>query len=69
MHMSGKLVYSMSKTGKLLVWSAVLDTTPNEDGFLEITLTSGQDTGKKVNKVRYVKTGMNIGKSNETSLH
>lgn len=67
--MSGKIVYSRSKTGKLLVWSAVLDTVPNNDGFLEITITSGQDTGKKVDKVRYVKSGMNIGRSNETSLH
>ena len=66
--MSDKIVYSMSKTGKLLVWSASLDTVPNSDGFLEITIVSGQDSGKKVSKVRHVKKGMNIGKANETTL-
>jgi len=67
--LNDKVIYSISKTGKLLVWSASLSQTPNVDGYLEIEVTSGQDTGKKVNKVRHVKGGKNIGRSNETTLH
>jgi DNA ligase-1 len=63
-----KTLYSVSKTGKTLVWSASIATAPNRDGHLEITVVSGQESGKKVSKVRLVKGGKNLGRSNETSV-
>lgn len=63
-----EVLYSVSKTGKILVWQAVLSPVLNEDGHLEITITSGQQEGKKVNKVRLVKSGKNIGRANETTI-
>lgn len=67
MTINNKEIYSMSKTGKILVWKASLNETPNSDEALEITITSGQLTGKHTTKVRYVSKGKNIGRSNETS--
>ena len=63
-----KTLYSVSKTGKILEWSALLCQDANIDGHLEILITSGQKDGKKVSKIRYVKSGKNIGRSNETSI-
>lgn len=63
-----KTIYSISKTGKITVWSATLNTTPNSEGFLEIHIESGYEDGKKINKIRLIKAGKNIGRSNETSL-
>ena len=62
------VLYSVSKTGKILVWQAMLSPDLNDDGHLEITITSGQQEGKKVNKVRLVKSGKNIGRANETTI-
>ena len=61
-------IYSMSKTGKTTQWTASLNTTPNSDGFLEISITSGYTDGKQIEKVRLVKAGKNIGRANETTL-
>lgn len=61
-------IYSISKTGKITTWNAVLDSTLNSEGYLEIKITSGYEDGKKITKVRLVKSGKNIGRSNETSL-
>lgn len=63
-----KSIYSVSKTGKILVWQAVRSPFLNQEGYLEIVVTSGQLEGKKTSKVRLVKAGKNIGKSNETSI-
>ena len=63
-----EVLYSVSKTGKILVWQAMLSPDLNDDGHLEITITSGQQEGKKVNKVRLVKSGKNIGRANETTI-
>ena len=63
-----EFLYSVSKTGKILVWQAMLSLDLNDDGHLEITITSGQREGKKVNKVRLVKSGKNIGRANETTI-
>ena len=62
------ILYSMSKAGKITQWSATLNTTPNSDGFLEITIESGYEDGKKITRSRMVKSGKNIGRSNETTL-
>lgn len=63
-----KILYSVSKTGKILVWQAILSKELNADGYLEIAVSSGQAEGKKVTKVRVVKSGKNVGRSNETSI-
>ena len=62
------ILYSMSKAGKITQWSATLNTTPNSDGFLEITIESGYEDGKKITRSRMVKSGKNIGRANETTL-
>lgn len=64
-----KTLYAMSKTGKTLMWTATSDGTLNSDGFVELNIESGQLDGKHTHKVRYVKKGMNVGKSNETSIY
>lgn len=63
-----KTIYSISKTGKVLEWNAHLRQDLNPNGHLEIVITSGQQGGKKVSKIRLVKSGKNIGKVNETSI-
>lgn len=60
-------LYSKNKTGKTLEWSAsLLDI--NEDGYIPIEIVFGQLGGKLQTKYRYVKSGKNIGKKNETTL-
>lgn len=61
-------IYSQSKTGKITTWTATLDETPNALGYLEITISSGYEDGKKIERIREIKAGKNIGKANETSL-
>ena len=63
-----KKIYSVSKTGKILVWQAELNPEMNADGHIEIVISSGQLEGKHTTKVRLVKSGKNIGRSNETSI-
>lgn len=63
-----KTIYSMSKTGKVTQWEASLNTTPNSEGYLEITIESGYEDGKKISKTRLIKSGKNIGRANETTL-
>lgn len=61
-------LYSKSKTGKTLVWSAFSDYSLNTEGFVNIIVTWGQENGKMQEKIRTVKSGKNLGRSNETSL-
>lgn len=61
------MLYSKSKTGKILEWKATLDTNLNTEGHYEITIEWGQQEGKKQTKVVTIKKGMNIGKTNETT--
>lgn len=62
------MLYSKSKTSKVLEWEATLNETPNEKGYYEITIQSGQQGGKKISKVKEVKKGVNIGKANEVTI-
>lgn len=66
--MNNKIIYSVSSKGKITTWEASLNYTPNSEGYLEITITSGYEDGKKVDRIREVKSGKNIGRANETSL-
>lgn len=63
-----EVLYSVSKTGKTLLWQAFANASLNEDGHVEIQITTGQLGGKKVSKTRLVKSGKNIGKANETTI-
>ena len=61
------MLYSKSKTGKILEWKATLDPNVSTEGHYEITIEWGQQEGKKQTKVVTIKKGMNIGKANETT--
>lgn len=60
-------LYSKNKSGKLLEWT--ITTLPvNEDGHVPIQIVFGQVGGKLQTKLRYVKSGKNKGKVNETTV-
>lgn len=66
--MNNLTIYSKSKNGKITSWNASLNETLNSNGFLEITITSGYEDGKKIERIREVKSGKNLGRANATTI-
>lgn len=66
--MNGTTLYSKNKSGKTLVWKAESDLTLNDQGWITINVSYGQEGGKIQNKVRYTKSGKNKGKANATTI-
>ena len=61
-------LYKLDSKNKVREWEICISDTLTEDGYKEIVITHGLQDGKKQTKTRYVKSGKNIGKANETSL-
>ncbi len=67
--MNGVTLYSKNKSGKILEWRAESDLTVDPDtGWITLNLYYGQQGGKIQHKVRYTKSGKNIGKANATTI-
>lgn len=64
----GKPLYTLDSKNKVRVWSVNSSLIPNKEGYIELEIIHGVLNGKLQSKFRYVKSGKNIGKSNETSL-
>lgn len=65
---NNEYLYSKSKTGKILEWKASTDFKLDSNNYVVITVEWGQQNGKKQTKTRFVKSGKNLGKKNETSI-
>lgn len=61
-------LYKLDTKNKIREWEAYVSPNLTDEGFREIIITHGLQDGKKQTKSRYVKTGKNLGKSNETTL-
>lgn len=61
-------LYKLDSKNKIRSWSISIldDLTP--EGYKQIQIVHGLEEGKKQTKLRYVKSGKNQGKANETSL-
>lgn len=61
-------LFGFASSGKVKVWKASTDYRLNADSHIEIIVEWGYVDGKKQTKTRYVKSGKNVGKSNETTI-
>ena len=65
---NGVKLYSYNSKNKILIWYAESDLELDSEGRIPITIYYGQQGGKISQKIRYVNSGKNKGKANETSL-
>lgn len=65
----GRELYLEANNGKIQMWKADISSELTQEGFVTITATYGMTDGKKQTKDTFVKSGKNIGKKNETSIH
>lgn len=65
---NGVKLYSYNSKNKVLIWYAESDLELDSEGRIPITIYYGQQDGKISQKIRYVNSGKNIGKSNETTI-
>lgn len=61
-------LFGFASSGKVKMWKASTDLLLNSDNQIEIIVEWGYVDGKKQTKTRYVKSGKNKGKANETSI-
>lgn len=61
-------LYKLDSKNKIREWEISISAKPTLEGYKEIIIIHGQQDGKKQTKYRYVKSGKNIGKANETTL-
>lgn len=66
--MNGIKLYSKNKSGKTLQWWAESDLTLNDEGYISLNIYYGQVDGKTQHKVRFTKSGKNLGKKNATTI-
>lgn len=65
---NGVKLYSYNSKNKVLIWYAESDLELDSEGRIPITIYYGQQDGKISQKIRYVNSGKNKGKSNETTI-
>ena len=65
---NGVKLYSYNSKNKVLIWYAESDLELDSEGRIPITIYYGQQGGKILQKIRYVNSGKNKGKSNETTI-
>ena len=61
-------LFKYDSKGKVRVWNAKSSLALNENGWIIIEITHGIFEGKIQTKYREVKSGKNIGRSNETTI-
>ena len=62
-------LYKLDSKGKVREWEITILDTLTPEGYVQIQIVHGQQDGKKQTKLRYVKSGKNIGKANETTIN
>lgn len=63
------ILYTKDTKNKIRYWVANTDYSLNENGWITIKIEYGvKDSEKFITKERYVKSGKNIGKSNQTTI-
>ena len=65
---NNKQLYSYSTKGKVKLWKAGTDLKLNADKHIEIIIEWGYQDGAMQTKSKFVKSGKNKGKSNETTI-
>ena len=67
--MNNTVLYTLDTKGKTRYWKAYSDLQSDRNGWITIKIEYGvKDSAKFITKERHVKSGKNIGKSNETSV-
>ena len=67
--MNNSILYTLDTKGKTRYWKAYSDLQSDRNGWITIKIEYGvKDSAKFITKERHVKSGKNIGKSNETSV-